>query len=93
MIDQFSMFDAPPAIVPVRGDVLRIVQHKAGPFRELKKNGNGELTGREFRFVELAEHSLWIEFTDDGERRPAHGLEALRIEDGLRNGMFVEVAR
>lgn len=71
-----------------RPDVLRIVQHKAGPFRQLL---NGQPSGREFRYVELQEHSLWIEFTDNGERIPAPALTAMLIDDGLASGMFVEV--
>ncbi len=66
---------------------LRIVQHKTRPFRELK---GGQLTGRSFRFVELQDHSIWYVF-DDGSRVPAPALIVLQIEDGLRNGMYVEV--
>lgn len=69
-------------------DVLRIVQHKAGPFRQLR---DGQLTGREYRFVELHEHSLWIEFTDNGERIPAPALAGMWLDDGVSSGMFVEV--
>lgn len=103
-MNQFSFFDAPLPVAAnvktestslhperqparARNDVLRIVTHKAGPFIELK---DGKPSGREFRYVETIEHALFIEFTD-GERRPAHPLAMMLIEDGVRNGMFVEV--
>ncbi len=66
---------------------LRIVQHKTGRFIEVRDGGP---TGRKFRFVELHDRSIWYVF-DDGSRVPAPALIVLQIEDGLRNGMYVEV--
>ncbi len=73
--------------IPLSPDVLRAVQHKTGRFIEVREGGP---TGRKFRFVELQDHSIWYVF-DDGSRVPAPALIVLQIEDGIQNGMYVEV--
>lgn len=70
------------------GDVLRTIEAKAGPFRELSE---GKPTGREFRLVELHDGRVMWEFLN-GERRPAPlACTRVLIDDAIAGGVFVEV--
>jgi hypothetical protein len=92
-LNQFGLFDPAPVATSElkncairQSDVLRIVQHKEGAFRELRA---GQLTGREFRFVELRDGTWCAEFTDDGERRSTDVRSWIEI--GFAQGTLVEV--
>jgi hypothetical protein len=72
-----------------RSGILRIIEPKAGPHREVK---NGQATGREFQILELQDGTFVWRFTDNGERvTPPAGCSRTLLEDLLRANVFVEV--
>jgi hypothetical protein len=49
------------------GDVILRVRHKAGDFYHLTSEGTVD---RQFQIVVLMDGRVFVEFTDNGERRP-----------------------
>jgi len=89
----------PPAVVepPIdsqspavqQPDVLRAIEHKAGPFRELR---DGQLTGREFRILELRNGFIVMQFADNRERRQLNGNTAADLDHMIKSRTWREVS-
>jgi hypothetical protein len=70
-----------------RSDVRRVIQHKAGPFREVLE---AKVTGRTFRILELHSGQILCEW-ENGERFPVPSISPVYVADGLKFGTLVEV--
>jgi hypothetical protein len=89
------LFDTPrvntPCIksTPIDTDIRRIIEHKAGPLREILEDGR---VGREFRLAEITD-GRFVRIFDDGSREPSPvAVTPFLIADAIRFGTFVEVA-
>jgi hypothetical protein len=72
-----------------RSDVLRIIQHKCGPFREVLA---GKETGREYRVLDLQDGRRVVEFMDGSRVKAPAAFSDIYILDGLHYKSLIEVA-
>jgi hypothetical protein len=92
------LFDLPPARVPAiaspvakpeSDDVILRVQHKAGDFYHLASGG---VVDRQFQIIVLMNGLVFVEFIDNGERRPdRQRLTRETIDWMIRIGTWREV--
>ena len=90
-----SLFDPPPTIVPPvdtsdPNAVILRVQHKAGPFYNLKPGG---VVDRQFYYVVLMNGLVFVEFIDNGERRRDENRITREVIDWMmKAGTWCEVS-
>lgn len=89
-MNTLPLFDTPrepQPLTPKVNDIRRLVEAKAGTFRELLEGGK---PGREFRIAELEDGRIVRQYLDGTRGRSPVAVTSFLIDDALKAGTYVE---
>lgn len=89
-MNALPLFDAPrepEPLTPKVNDIRRLIESKAGTFRELLEGG---AVGREFRIAELEDGRIVRQYMDGTRGRSPGAITPFLIDDALKAGIYAE---